>query len=377
MKISINATCFNNEPSGARNRFIGIYGQLFKNFAEGEFFVFEPKDCSISEWFPHQPNVRFIQTDQLSGGSLQRYISGLFFWKRELKRIDPDIFETFIFPLVKSPSGRTILTIHDIRYIRFPEFYSKAREFVSWSVLKNALDEADHVITVSHSMKEEVLRFYPNLNISVLYNGIDADSYNTLSDEDLLRVQKMYGLEQGFLLSVGHLEKRKNYTRLLQAISILKKRGKNFFLVIIGGDGGEGSNMFEQIRTLNLSDNVMILKNLPDWEVQSLFRLCSLFVFPSVYEGFGIPILEAMAAQRPMVLSDLPVFREITENQSIYFDPNKIESIADVILKTYSSKSEQERLVDYGLKRMEAFKYHNLAQDLVKIYRQQLNSKRS
>ena len=135
--------------------------------------------------------------------------------------------------------------------------------------------------------------------------------------------------------------------------------------------------MFEQIRTLDLSDNVMILKNLPNWEVQSLYRLCSLFVFPSVYEGFGIPILEAMAAQRPMVLSDLPVFREITENQSIYFDPNKIESIADVILKTYSSKFEQERLVDYGLKRMEAFKYHNLAQDLVKIYRQQLNSKRS
>ena len=111
--------------------------------------------------------------------------------------------------------------------------------------------------------------------------------------------------------------------------------------------------------------------------LSSLYQNAIALINTSNYEGFGIPILEAMAAQRPMVLSDLPVFREITENQSIYFDPNKIESIADVILKTYSSKSEQERLVDYGLKRMEAFKYHNLAQDLVKIYRQQLNSKRS
>ena len=125
MKIAINATCFNSNPSGARNRFIGIYGKLFESFSGDEFFVFEPKDCDISNCFSPLSNVRFIQTDQLSYDSLQRYIKGLFFWRRELKRINPDIFETFNFPLVKSPVGRTILTIHDIRYVCFPELYSK------------------------------------------------------------------------------------------------------------------------------------------------------------------------------------------------------------------------------------------------------------
>ena len=114
----------------------------------------------------------------------------------------------------------------------------------------------------------------------------------------------------------------------------------------------------------------MILKNLPDLEVRSLYRLCTLFVFPSIYEGFGIPLLEAMAAQCPLVVSDLSVFREITENQSLYFDQNQAESIADVILKAYSSEPEQKRLIAYGNNRVKAFRYDKLAQDLGRIYRQ-------
>jgi glycosyltransferase involved in cell wall biosynthesis len=370
MKIAINATCFNNDPSGARNRFIGIYGQLFKQFSGDEFFVFEPRDCRIADWFSPLSNVQFIQTDQPSQDSLQRYIKGLFFWQRELKRIAPDIFETFNFPLVKSPVGRTILTIHDIRYVCFPELYSKLRGLVSRPILRRAFAGADQIIAVSHAIKNQLLQFYPHARISVLYNGVDADSFASLSDEDLSKVRKKYGLGQQFLLSVGHLEKRKNYPRLLKAVSMLKKRGHNFFLVIIGNDGDDAGFVLEQIRDLGLSDNVMILKNLQDWEVRCLYHLSSLFVFPSVYEGFGIPILEAMAARCPLVVSDLPVFREITENQSIYFNQDKAESIADFILKVYSSKSEQKRLIDYGLKRVRVFNYDKLAQDLDRIYRQ-------
>jgi glycosyltransferase involved in cell wall biosynthesis len=95
-----------------------------------------------------------------------------------------------------------------------------------------------------------------------------------------------------------------------------------------------------------------------------------LFVFPSVYEGFGIPILEAMAAQCPMVISDLPVFREITENQSLYFNPNNAESIATEIWNVLNSSVEQKRLIDYGVKRVRDFTYDKLAQRLENIYKQ-------
>jgi glycosyltransferase involved in cell wall biosynthesis len=370
MRIAINATCFSSSPSGAKNRFVGIYGQVFRRLPEWEFFIYEPKNCPMTDWFPTFSNIRFIPTNLPSNNFLERCIRGQFFWKRELKRVAPDIFEMFHFPLVKSPVGRTFLTIHDIRYVSLSELYSKFRGLVSQSTLRMAFAGADKLITPSHSSKAELLQLYPRSSISVLYNGVDPDSFSGPSDEDLLRVRKKYGLCERFLLSVGHLEKRKNYLRLLKAISILKKRDRNCFLVIIGNDGDDEDAILRQIRALSLSDNVLILKKVPDCEVRSLYRLCSLFVFPSVYEGFGIPILEAMAAQCPMVISDLPVFREITENQSLYFNPNNAESIATEIWNVLNSSVEQKRLIDYGVKRVRDFTYDKLAQRLENIYKQ-------
>jgi len=370
MKIAFNATCFNNSPSGARNRFIGIYEQLFMRLPEDEFFVFEPKDCSISDWFPPLPNVRFIQTGQLSESSLQRYLKGWFFWNRALKKINPDIFETFHFPLIKSPTGRTILTVHDIRYVHIPHMHSSLRCLFSRKVVRSALEKSDIVVTVSNAIKEELLDIYPKGNIIVIYNGIDARPYNVLSNDDLSKVRKKFALPERFLLSVGRFEKRKNYPRLLKALSLLNKNGHNLYLVIVGNDGDDLDASLEQINILNLSNNVKILKDISAHDINSLYRLCSLLVFPSIYEGFGFPILEAMAAQCPMVVSDLPVFREITENQFLYFDPNDTESIAEVIWKVYDSALEQKRMVDYGLIRVDMFNYNNIAQDLEKVYRQ-------
>jgi len=370
MRIAINATCFDSGPSGAKNRFVGIYGQVFRRLPEWEFLVYESKNCPMTDWFPALSNVRFISTNLPCKNFLERCIRGQFFWKRELKRVNPDIFEMFHLPLVKSPVGRTVLTINDIRYVSFPELYSKFRGLVSQSTLRMAFAGADKLITGSRFSKAELLQFNPGSSISVLYNGVDPDYFSGSPDEDLLKVRKKYDLGESFLLSVGHLEKRKNYPQLLKAISILKKRDHKCFLVIIGNDGDDEDAIGEQIRVLNLSDNVRILKKVPDWEVRSLYRLCSLFVFPSVYEGFGIPILEAMAAQCPMVISDIPVFREITENQSLYFNQNNAESIAAEIWNVLNSPVEQKRLIEYGVKRVQAFTYDKLAEELEIIYKQ-------
>jgi len=368
MKIVLNATCLNSHPSGARNRFVGIYQQIFKLCPEVDFIVFEPKDCSISSWFSRSFNVRYIKTGQSSENSIQRYLSGKLFWSRELNKINPDIFETYHLPLVKSPAGRTILTVHDIRYLRFPHLYSPFRRVVSRSLLRSALLRSDLVITVSNAIKKEILDFCPKANVKVIHNGIDPEAYHSLSGEDLSKIKESLNLPQKFILSVGHLEKRKNYPRLLEAISSLNLKGNNLFLCIVGNEGDDSKAILDKINELKLINNVKLLKNLTDHEVRGLYRLCSLFVFPSLYEGFGIPIIEAMAAQCPMVLSDLPVFREITENQSLYFNENDPELMARAILKAYDSASEQKRLIEYGTKRVEMFKYDKLARDLKQIY---------
>lgn len=370
MRIALNATCFNNRASGAKNRFVGIYEEVFRRMTGDEFYVYEPRDCKISGWFSDYPNVHYISTPLSSDNPFQRHVRGRFFWGRELRRLKPDIFETSYLPLVKSPVGRTVLTIHDIRYLRFPDLYP-FRDIVGRMVLSSALEKSDFVVTVSHAMREELVNFFPDAKVGVIYNGIDIQPYRNLSEADLDGVRQRFRLGDRFLLSVGHLEKRKNYPRLLEALDRLRKSGHHFQLVIVGNEADGLQPIHEKIQSLELSDRVRVLRNLSDHEVRCLYRLCSLFVFPSIYEGFGIPVLEAMAARRPMVLSDLPVFREITENQSSYFNEFDPRLIAEAILKVSDSEAEQKRLVEYGARRVAAFEYRKLAGDLEEFYRQE------
>ena len=120
---------------------------------------------------------------------------------------------------------------------------------------------------------------------------------------------------------------------------------------------------------MDLSDHVTILSGLSDLEVRCAYKLCSLFVFPSSYEGFGIPILEAMAAGAPMVLSELPVFREITQDQCVYFPYNDPNLMARAIDKVLSSDSEKDRLIQYGNKRVQDFSFKKISMDLVNVYK--------
>ena len=156
---------------------------------------------------------------------------------------------------------------------------------------------------------------------------------------------------------------------LVDAIALLRDRNRSCFLLIVGNDSGSGREIQERIESANLSTCVKLLSGLSDLEVRCVYKLCSLFVFPSSYEGFGIPILEAMAASCPMVLSDIPVFREITQDQGIYFPCRDIEAMADAVEKALSSSGERTRLIDYGNERVKAFSFGSLAQQLESLYR--------
>jgi len=349
MKIGINAICFNDRPSGAKQRFIGIYKELFKHLNNDEIIVYEPSDCQISSWFDKQANVVFKQTPLLSHSRLLQYYAGLFYWRNSLMSEKFDIFEQLHLPLVKAPTGHTILTVHDIRGIILKGNWRERLLYKTF--FKRSLMAADHVITVSESIRNEILDLYPKVPISVIYNGIDIEAFENIPELKLLKVQQKFNLPEDFLLSVGHFEKRKNYLNLIDAVNRLHRRGHSMFLVIIGHDSGEMDAVKEKIHSLNLTDYVKILSNLTNLEVRCIYSLCKLFVFPSSYEGFGIPILEAMAAKRPIVLSNIPVFQEITQGRGVYFSHNDSDSIASAIDKVFSSTSESDRLIEYGNKK--------------------------
>lgn len=368
MKIGLNGTCFNSRPSGAKQRFIGIYGELIRRLVDIEFVVYEPVDCRVGSWFDGAPNVSIRTTLLPSEDRAKRFFGGLSYWNSALLREDFDFFEGFNLPLVKARTGRTLLTIHDVRSLHadWGGFGRMAYKLLH----RMSLDKADQVIVVSRSMKKEILSIFPGLSISVIHNGLDARGYDRISETDLQVVRREYALPEEFILAVGHLEKRKNYLRLLDAIALLRDQRRACFLLIVGVDSGERRVIENRIESAKLSGSVKILSALTDHEVRCVYKLCSLFVFPSAYEGFGIPILEAMAAKCPMVLSDIPVFKEITQDEGVYFSHSDTESMAFAIEKVLSSSSERTRLVEYGNERIKAFSFQRQAEQMECLYRE-------
>jgi glycosyltransferase involved in cell wall biosynthesis len=366
MKIGINAICFNERPSGAKQRFIGIYNELFKLLNNDEFIIYESSDCQLSNWFDKADNVTFHKTPLNSTNRFQKYFGGLFYWPSVLKTEKFDLFEVLSLPLVHNPAGHTILTIHDIR--KFSLYGNWIERVFYKAFLKKALS-ATRVVTVSKTIENEILEHYPNTSISVIYNGIDIEQFENIPASELLIVQQALNLPEDFLLTVGHFEPRKNYPCLIDAIDILHKQGHLVSLVIIGNDSGEMNTIKEKIHSLGLTDYVRIFNGLSDREVCCVYNLCKLFVFPSIYEGFGIPILEAMAAKRPLVMSDISVFQEITQGQGAYFSPNDSSSIAQIINEVLFSTSEIERLIKYGNERVQDFSFKKISIELASLYK--------
>jgi glycosyltransferase involved in cell wall biosynthesis len=367
LKIGLNATCLNDRPSGAKHRFVGIYGELVKRLPDAKFVIYEPADCRVGAWFDGAPNVEVRSTPIPSEGRAQKLVSGLRYWHTALALEGFDIFEGLNLPLVKAPTGRTLLTVHDIRGVRSEAGVMERAAYRLF--LERSLRAADHVITVSEAMKQEILSFAPETSISVIYNGLDATRYINVTEADQQTFRSNYGLPEKFILAVGHLERRKNYLRLIDAMARLRDGGLSCSLLIVGNDNGEKKVIEERIESAKLSGTVKFLSGLSDLEVRCAYKLCSLFVFPSSYEGFGIPILEAMAAERPMVLSDTPVFREITQDMGVFFPHADDKAMALAIESVLSSGSEYTRLVDYGKERVQAFSFGNLSLQLENLYR--------
>lgn len=366
MKVGLNATCLNDRPSGAKQRFIGIYGELFRQSPDVHFVIFEPSDCDVAAWFPRAANLSAIKTPIPSEGRIRRLIKGLGYWTGALAREKFDVFEGFHLPFVAAPGALNVLTIHDLRGLN-PEA-GMAERLLFRTALNRALSAADHVVTVSEAMKRALLDFSPGVTVSVVYNGLGESAMAPVSPEQVRAFLSKFGLAPGYLLAVGHIEPRKNYPRLVEALARLHGSGQTPALVIIGNDSGGRAELDLRIDIAGLSGKVHLLSGLSDLEVRCAYAACALFAFPSSYEGFGIPILEAMAAGRPMVLSDLDVFKEITQRQGVYFSPTDVDGMAACIGTVLASDTEQARIIAYGERRVQDFTYASLARQVSAIH---------
>lgn len=367
MKYVLDISCLDTYSSGAKQRVLTLYTELIKANKNNKFLVIYTSFTNIKSIFKF-PNVTFKKNPYSQEKYIKKIISIFFlyfFMKLKLKKID--VVEFFTLPFFNIKNSKIIITIHDLRKIYFSKFF--INKFLLKFFYRYFLLKTNRIIVVSKAIKNEITKNFGKLNVDVIYNTIDQSFFKIINKDKIFKIKKKYNLPNKFLLTVGHQEKRKNLLRLIKAMHILKINGQNEKLIIIGKKADESDEIERLIKKLKLSSNIKIFSNLNDFEVKCFYRLSKLFIFPSIYEGFGIPLLESMASNLPMILSNTEVFREITQNKYIYFDQYDPLSIADKIQYVLINKKIQKQMINYGKKRIKHFTLGVQKKRIIKFYK--------
>ena len=277
-------------------------------------------------------------------------------------------------PLTVNTKKNIILTIHDLRYVEIPRYYSLFRSLIAKSVVKSSISKASKIITVSKTMFKSISKFTKKEKISVIYNGLDDNFDLDISEETINITKKKYKLNFNFILTVGSLEKRKNLSVVLKSLGLINSLGYNKKLVIVGGLYNDSSNIMETRNFLDLNKDVIILNNVDDTELKCLYKLADIFVFPSIYEGFGIPLLEAMFMKCPVIASDIECFRELGKSYITYFDPYSEEDLSYKLLCMEDKKEEVRNKTKLAFNQSLEFNYDNIANQIIKNYKELSNN---
>jgi glycosyltransferase involved in cell wall biosynthesis len=263
---------------------------------------------------------------------------------------------------------KAVVTVHDLSYLRLPHCFKPALLDYLVSNVPRAVQRADWVLTDSESTRRDAIELLqvPEDRVSVLYPGVEPRFRPIADSEGRRRVRKKYGLPERFVLSVGTIQPRKNYARLVQAFSRL--RAPDLSLVIVGGKGWLYDELFQQVKELNVQDRILFTGYIDDSDLPLVYNLAEVFVFPSLYEGFGIPPLEAMSCGIPVVAADNSSLPETVGDAGILVNARDVESLAEALARVIDSPSLSQTLIELGLERAKRFTWQKAAQTLLSTY---------
>jgi glycosyltransferase involved in cell wall biosynthesis len=356
LRIAINATCIGPSKSGALQRFLGLYHALASSSPDCFFVIYLPFRSPLYTHFRQLPNIKIRITPIPYSRPLVRFIFSSIYFSLFLLYDRIDILEQLHLPIPLLPlySKKILTTIHDLRPI---EYRITAPSSILYVIaLSAAVRFSDAFLSVSSVIRRNLVSLYPGVPVYIVPNGLASSS----SSKPLSQIPPDIIPDGDYILSVGHLEPRKNYSTLLSSLQLLGSRGISMPLVIVGKDRGSYSALSLQIKESGLEDLVTIVSNLDDQTLCALYRSAKLFVFPSVYEGFGIPILEALSHGLPLILSDLPVFHEIAQDLAKYFPHDNPKALADLLVEV-SLGSAQSSFVQAAAARVDLYGYDQLA----------------
>jgi len=265
--------------------------------------------------------------------------------------------------------SKSITYIYDVAFAIYPDTIQPKNLKMLEHKVPKWIKRTDLVITISQNSKKEIIKYLkvPKNKISVVYCGVDDKEYFKSKTPAIEQIKSKYKIKNKYILFVGNIEPRKNIQRLLEAYCLLSSDIRNeYSLVLIGGGGWLNEDILANIKSLKIEGYNIIHPEeyVLDSELPGLYSGASLLTFPSIYEGFGIPPLEAMACGVPVAISNVSSLPEVVGDAGIYFNPFDVKSISRVMEKALLDKILRKKLINEGLERYKIFSWDKSANSL-------------
>lgn len=368
MRIGYDGKRAANNLTGLGNYSRSLISHLAKDYSANQYFIYTPKIKSKIEKLPlfSLPNVHL---------ELPTEGKAKLFWRsfaiiNQLKKDKIDLFHGLSHEIpfgIQQTKIKSIVTIHDLIFLRIPKYYKLIDRLIYKFKSKYACNNADKIIAISEQTKKDIIDLYhiEPAKIDVIYQSCD-DSFKTLlTTEEKEKIRERYLLPEKYLLYVGTIEHRKN---LLLIIKALPKVAENYPLVVIGKETTYIKLIKKEITNLGLENRVIFLKDIPFSDLPSIYQMASIFIYPSKYEGFGIPIIEALYSNVPVIAATGSCLEEAGGSNSIYISPNDDDALAKSINDVLGDEDLQQLMKSKGTEFVQRFNNEIISNQLMNCY---------
>jgi glycosyltransferase involved in cell wall biosynthesis len=374
MNIGFDGKRAANNLTGLGNYSRSLIAQLANYFPQNQYFVYTPK-------VKDKPQIAAFFADHAVRLKLPLPGTIKLLWrsfgiKKQLFQDQIDLFhglsQEIPIGLAASSQVKTVVTMHDLIYLRFPQYYKAIDRYIYNRKSEYACKQSDRIIAISERTRQDIIEYYhidPE-KIEVIYQSCD-DSFKKLASVASKRsVAKKYDLPDKYLLIVGTIEPRKNLLVLIKALPSIHK---DYKLVVVGKQQAYAALVKQELEKLGLSDRVIFLEGLPFSDLPLIYQLATVFIYPSLYEGFGIPIIEALYSGTPVIAATGSCLEEAGGPHSIYVSPNDADELAIQVNHVLENKLLQTQMIENGLQYVQRFDNEILAKQLMACYLKTIN----
>ena len=371
MHIGFDAKRYFLNATGLGNYSRTTVRLLHTHFPEHHYFLYTPRTSDRFVTLADENNVH-VRTPQTPMGRLIHPLWRSFLLGRETVCDDLDIFHglSHEIPYGLPATTRKVVTMHDLIFLRHPELYNRLDVAVYTSKYRSSCRRADRIIAISEQTRDDLMEFFrvDEHKIDVVYQSCDKSFYSVVADETKKTVRDRYNLPENYILYVGSLAERKNVLILVQAMGRISRESRPPLVLVGTGSKGYTTQLHTAIQQAGLDNVVIFLGAVPAPDLPGIYQMADLFVYPSRFEGFGIPILEALFSRTPVVTSAGSCFREAGGPHCLYTVPGDVDELRDAITKVLENPDQAEHMRTKGYEYALKFHEHKVAENMMNVY---------